>query len=151
MGCCRMKQCTPLVCICIALNEKVCFIFHCFFSHFQAKWAVPLVCWDWSRSVISTPLYLQGMAACAEAAQTPSHSRILYLKQIWLKVEITLELPVGSEFVPTSIPSARVIPQIGIPLLRENSHSFAGQSHSKVVHCCQGLRVVRTHKQILTY
>ena len=142
MGCCRMKQCTPLVCICVALNEKVCFIFHCFFSHFQAKWAVPLVCWDWSWSVISTPLYLQGMAACAEAAQTPSHSRILYLKQIWLKVEITLELPVGSEFVPTSIPSARVIPQIGIPLLQKTvTHSLANLTQ-KLSTVVKGLGLV---------
>ena len=67
--------------------------------------------------MISTPLYLQGVAAYAEAAQTPSHSRILNLIQISLKVEIMLELPVGAKLIPTSIPSARVIPQIGIPLL----------------------------------
>ena len=72
------------------------------------------------------PLYLQGMAAYAEAAQTPSHSRILNLRQIWLKVEITLELPVGAKLIPTSIPSARVIPQIGIPLLQKTvTHSLA--------------------------
>ena len=69
--------------------------------------------------MISTPLYLQGVAAYAEAAQIPSNSRILNLRQIWLKVEITLELPVGAKLIPTSIPSARVIPQIGIPLLQK--------------------------------
>ena len=41
--------------------------------------------------MISTPLYLQGMAAYAEAAQTPPHSRIFNLIQIWLKVEIIVK------------------------------------------------------------
>ena len=73
--------------------------------------------------LISTPLYLQGVAAYAEAAQTPSHSRILNLRQIWLKVEITLELPVGSKLIATSI-------------LPESSHKLA-------FHCCRKQSLIR--------
>ena len=89
--------------------------------------------------MISSPLYLEGVTAYAKAAQTPSHSRILNLEQIWLKVEILLEHPISPELISTSIPSAGVFPQIGGPLLQKSAQSLANLTVNK------GLRLVQ-HK-----
>jgi len=48
----------------------------------------------------------QWVTAYAEAAQTPSHSRIIYLEKKRRNIELLLELPISPQLISPPVPSA---------------------------------------------